>query len=134
MKMTLTLLAALVIALAAATEAGAFEHFQSPSGNIGCVLDRHGVRCDIAERDWKPPPKPDWCELDWGQGIALGRHGRAEIVCAGDTTLHAEQVLAYGDALRRGRFRCTSKRSGMRCVNRRNDHGFVLSRQREKRF
>jgi hypothetical protein len=134
MKLTFTLLVSLAFALSAATEAGAFVQFQSPSGNIGCALSRDGVRCDIAERDWTPPPKPASCELDWGNGVAVDRHGRAQIICAGDTTLHAGRHLAYGDSLRRGRFRCTSRRTGMRCVNRRNGHGFVLSRQRAKRF
>lgn len=134
MKITSTLLASLAIALSATTEASAFGFFQSPSGNIGCVISRHDARCDVAEHDWTAPPKPAWCELDWGSGVVVGRHGRAEFVCAGDTTLHAGSHLAYGDAIERGRFRCTSKRSGMRCVNRRDDHGFLVSRQRARRF
>jgi hypothetical protein len=55
-------------------------------------------------------------------------------VCAGDTLLGAGPELAYGRTIQRGRFRCRSRRSGMRCVNRRNDHGFLLSRAVVKRF
>jgi hypothetical protein len=43
-------------------------------------------------------------------------------------------VLAYGDAIRRGRFRCRSRRDGMRCVNVRTEHGFLLGRERARRF
>jgi hypothetical protein len=119
----------------AATGLQSFTQFQSPSGNIGCVIGRQGgVRCDIRNRDWRPPPKPASCMLDWGFGLTVGRRGRGQFVCAGDTTLGQGRRLAYGDAVRRGRFRCLSRRSGMRCANRRNGHGFVLSRQRARRF
>jgi hypothetical protein len=112
-----------------------FTGFQSPSGNIGCVIGRRGgVRCDIRNRDWRPPPKPASCRLDWGFGLTVERRGRGRFVCAGDTTLGQGRRLAYGDAIRRGRFRCVSRRSGMRCVNRRNGHGFNLSRERAQRF
>ena len=119
----------------AATGLQSFTGFQSPSGNIGCVIGRRGgVRCDIRNRDWRPPPKPASCMLDWGFGLTVGRRGRGRFVCAGDTTLGQGRRLAYGDAIRRGRFRCVSRRSGMRCVNRRNGHGFALSRERARRF
>jgi hypothetical protein len=108
--------------------------FQSPSGNIGCYIAKWGVRCDIRHRSWTPPPKPGNCELDWGQGTAVEKHGRAGIVCAGDTTLDQGPVLLYGHAISKGRFRCVSRSSGMRCVNRRNGHGFVLSRESYRLF
>lgn len=134
MRTAIALLAALAISLAAAAQASALSFFQSPSGNIGCVIGKLEVRCDIREHDWTAPPKPAWCELDWGSGVVVGHHGRAEIVCAGDTALGEGEHLAYGDAIARGRFRCTSRRRGMRCVNRRNDHGFLLSRESVRRF
>ena len=37
--------------------------------------------------------------------------------------------LAYGDSIARHRFRCKSLTSGVRCVNKRNGHGFKLSRE-----
>jgi hypothetical protein len=119
----------------AATGQQSFTGFQSPSGNIGCVIGRRGgVRCDIRNRDWRPPPKPASCRLDWGFGLTVERRGRGRFVCAGDTTLGQGRRLAYGEAIRRGRFRCVSRRSGMRCTNRRNGHGFALSRERAQRF
>jgi|SRR5215216_2984287 len=134
MKVASIVAIAVAVVLSIAAEASAFTQFASPSGNIGCVMSRAGVRCDIRERDWTPPPKPASCELDWGSGVWVGRRGRASIVCAGDTTLRARRVLAYGDTETLGRFRCVSRRRGMRCVNDRNGHGFLLSRERVRRF
>jgi hypothetical protein len=123
-----------IVALGAPTAARS-AFFRSPSGNIGCAMDRSfGARCDIAKRNWRTPPKPRSCDLDFGQGVAVGSHGRAHFVCAGDTALGARRILAYGHARRVGRYSCTSKRVGMRCVNRRSGHGFFLSRQRFRLF
>jgi len=123
------------LALAGAVSAQAFVQFKSPSGNIGCVLDkRDGVRCDIREKSWTAPPKPSWCDVDWGGGVQVGRRKRASFVCAGDTVLGADRTLSYGSSIRRGRFECFSRRTGMRCVNHRTHHGFRLSRQHAVRF
>ena len=108
--------------------------FQSPSGNIGCYINKGGVRCDIAEHTWPTPPKPGSCDVDYGGGLTVSKRGRGSFFCAGDTTLHQGPVLDYGEKIRRGRFRCKSRPDGMRCVNRRNGHGFFLSRDFAKRF
>jgi hypothetical protein len=112
--------------------------FQSPSKNIGCAITLGSlgprVRCDIRQHSWHASPKPRSCHLDWGNGLVVGRHGKARFVCAGDTVLGQGRVLAYGKAIQFGGFRCTSRQSGMRCVNRASQHGFKLSRQEAKRF
>lgn len=102
--------------------------FTSPTGNIGCYIDREGVRCDIAERAWTPPPAPDDCDLDYGQGIALGAGG-AGFVCAGDTALNAGPPLEWGRSIAAGPLRCESEKSGMTCRNEETRAGFTLSRQ-----
>ena len=136
MALTSRIAAAVAIAASlAAAQPAAASFFQSPSGNIGCAITKKGVRCDIGQRSWKPPPKPASCPVDWGNGVTLGRRGRARFTCAGDTVLHAGgRTLAYGSSIRRGRFKCLSRKSGMRCRNRRNGHGFLLSRERVRRF
>jgi hypothetical protein len=122
-------------ALVAAGAAQALVMFESPSSNIGCALSkRDGVRCDIGQKDWKAPPKPSWCDVDWGGGVQVGRRKRASYVCAGDTVMGGDRTLAYGTSIRRGRFECFSRRTGMRCVNHRTHHGFKLSRQRVSLF
>ena len=130
----LVLLAALVAALAAATPASAATFFHSPSGNIRCVIAKaDGVRCDITERDFSPPPKPQSCDFDWGNSMSGGVRGRGRFVCVSDA-VDGGRTLGFGESIRRGRFRCRSRTSGMRCVNLRNGHGFALSRQRARRF
>ena len=104
--------------------------FTSPSGNIGCILAEGTVRCDVAERDWAPPPRPSDCPdfTDYGQGITLGNTGRASFVCAGDTALGSGPALPYGQFEAGGGVSCTSEPSGMRCSNS-DGHGFTISRQ-----
>jgi len=104
------------------------RHFRTPSGNIGCYLDAGGARCDISRRSWNPPPAPASCELDYGQGLTLGRDG-AGFVCAGDTTLGAPAILPYGAAAQRGSFRCESEEAGVTCTDVGGAAGFFISRQ-----
>jgi hypothetical protein len=130
----LVLLAALAAVLAAAGPASAATSFHSPSGNIRCVIDRTSfTRCDITNRDWSPPPKPQSCEFDWGNSLRVGFRGRGRFICVSDA-VDAGRTLEYGKSIKRGRFRCRSRKSGIRCVNVRNGHGFALSKQRARRF
>lgn len=103
--------------------------FGSPSANIGCALDDREARCDLAERSWDPPPPPDDCELDWGQGISVTSEGQSQFVCAGDTTLGADRVLPYGERLRAGELLCASTREGMACVHLGTGGGFRVARE-----
>ena len=123
-------LALAVVALAVvAAPAGAYTFFETPSHNIGCVISKTGTRCDIREHAWTPPPKPRTCEVDWGFGLTVGKRGFARWVCAGDTVFGGKKVLGYRESIERGRFKCTSYRNGIRCVNTRNHHGFRLARR-----
>jgi len=130
----LTAAAALVVAglaVASGAQAAALDSlvgFQSPSKNIGCILDDSFARCDIRKRDWSPPRKPASCGEDYGQGLSISRNGaRGRFVCAGDTALGSGKVLAYGRSIRRGKITCTSRESGVTCENARG-HGFRISR------
>ena len=110
-----------------------YEFFSSPTGNIGCSMADDGVRCDVRERSWSPPPKPGNCQLDWGQGVSVGS-GEAGYVCAGDTTLGGTQVLQYGESSEVGGFVCESSEAGMRCENTGTGHGFDVSRSAVELF
>jgi uncharacterized protein DUF6636 len=103
--------------------------FSSPTGNIGCYIDRKSVRCDIGDRDWKPPRAPKSCELDWGQGIELTAGSAADFVCAGDTTLGAGDALDYGRSIGAGLLICESEESGMTCRDTETGRGFTISKQ-----
>lgn len=104
--------------------------FTSPTGNIGCHIDRRSVRCDIDQRDWKPPPAPPDCKLDYGQGISLDAGGPPEFVCAGDTALGGGKPLVYGQSIGAGLLRCESAKSGMSCSDAESGRGFTISKQR----
>jgi Family of unknown function (DUF6636) len=135
------LLAVIVSALVpAGASAYRLRLFHVPGGNIGCSLIfgsgsyGGGARCDIAHHAWKSPPRPHWCDLDYGDGLTVGAHGRAKFVCAGDTTLHQGKVLRVGRAAKLGPFKCRSLPGAVRCVNRDSGHGFRLSRTVARRF
>jgi hypothetical protein len=127
---------AVAAALAGATMLGApvaaadSIGFTSPSGNIGCLITDDLLRCDIAERDWSPPPRPADCPdvVGYGQGILIHQYGPARFVCAGDTTMGFGSPLPYGQFQAGGGMSCTSEPAGMRCSNS-DGHGFTLSRQ-----
>ncbi len=132
---TLVLAALALLAVTVPAQAAKFKFFQSPSGNIGCVIAKQGVRCDIREHTWPTPPKPASCDVDYGGGVQVGRSGDGSFVCAGDTALDSSaDVLGYGDRIKKGKFRCASKSKGMRCVNRKSKHGFFLSRTSVRLF
>jgi hypothetical protein len=101
--------------------------FSSPSGNIGCTLSSAGARCDIGERSWKPPPKPQSCSADWGQGLTVAGEAPA-FVCAGDSVLGSSTELAYGKTLQRGDYSCLSEKDGMTCKNTKTGRGFTVAR------
>jgi len=130
-----TLLAALAVVPSAH---GALRTFQTPSGNIACmIVDGRSVRCDIRQKAWSPPPAPRSCEQDWGNGLSVGARGKGRIVCAGDTVLSPPgdpyRVLAYGKSIKVGVITCTSRTSGLTCRNTRGG-GFALSRQSYRLF
>jgi hypothetical protein len=125
--------AALAVVVPAAS--AKFEFFQTPSGNIACVISGKYARCDIQQHSWPTPPTPASCDVDYGNGVAVGKHGRGSYVCAGDTVFSpSSPVLGYGDKIRKKRMRCASKQKGVRCVNRRNGHGFFISRDEVRLF
>lgn len=112
-------------------------YFQTPSGNVGCAMYEDGVRCDIREREWAPPPQPSDCNLDWGHAISLD-YGGSTFLCAGDTVLSPEgegayPVLEYGEAAAEGPFVCESRERALICVAE-SSHGFRLSAESVKLF
>lgn len=99
--------------------------FEMPSGNIACGYYRQVLRCDIRS-GLKPEPRRD-CEVDW-TGLAVEADGKAGPVCAGDTVADPDApTLEYGAKWKRNGIVCRSRRSGLRCHNRKNN-GFFLSR------
>jgi hypothetical protein len=108
--------------------------FVSPTGNVSCMIDADWARCDIIDRDWSPPPRPDDCEFDYGQGISLAPGEQAQFVCAGDTAFGADEVLPYGDSITAGVLRCESAEAGITCRDTKTSHGFSISQQAYQLF
>jgi hypothetical protein len=128
------------LAFAGGTASGksnVFVQFRTPTGNIGCGYDKFSgepahLRCDIGTGLRPRPGRPAGCDLDWGFGYAMGKTGRATVVCAGDTVLDRRApVLRYGQTWRRDGFTCVSRSTGLTCTNL-SGRGFFLSRQQSR--
>ncbi|MGV9799356.1 DUF6636 domain-containing protein [Mycobacterium sp. NPDC003449] len=109
--------------------------FGSPSGNVGCQITPTGVRCDIDQQDWSPPPRPADCRLDYGKAVAVGVGEPARFLCAGDTARTGSgEPLAYGAAITAGPIRCESSESAMTCRDTGSGHGFSIAREAYRLF
>lgn len=114
------------------------DSFQSPSGNIGCLIVDGNARCDISARNWLPPPRPADCpgETDYGQGLQVSSgDGPGSVVCAGDTALNlGAPKLEYGTAASIGAIVCVSRKAGIACTDGPSGHGFFISRDEYRTF
>jgi hypothetical protein len=127
--------AAAALALSAAAPASAFW-FQTPSHNIACQGELKYIRCDTSfpTRFAAERYRPKGCDLDWDQAFEMGPRSRSSVFCHGDTALNPKAaVLRYGRSKVFGRYRCTSRTSGLRCQNPAG-HGWFLSRQKQSLF
>jgi hypothetical protein len=114
--------------VATVSPVAAYAWFSSPSKNIGCWMDASGARCDVLVHTYKPTKKPAYCHADWGTALEVGRTGKGHFGCVSDTVAMSPTILRYGHSKSFGRFTCTSRLTGMTCVNRYNGHGFKASK------
>ncbi len=126
--------AALSVLLLLSGLASAQEAFQLPSGNIHCALQSGVLRCDILSFSYQRPPRPRGCPLEWGDAVAIGAKGPAEVLCHGDTVAEpTAPVLGYGRAWQGPGMACTAAQTGLRCVNG-DGRGFEMARARLRVF
>ena len=131
MRIGLALMATVAAALVLAPPAQADSYsFQSPSGNIACMLGADGVACDISDYTYQPPPPPLCAQhISWGNRFVLEPGKAAAIHCHGDTLrLPGEPTLDYGQTASAGTLSCTSEASGVRCTDSSSGHYFRVSR------
>ncbi|MGO9925095.1 MAG: DUF6636 domain-containing protein [Mycobacterium sp.] len=104
--------------------------FQSPSGNISCLLGGGGVACDVSDYTYQVPPGPPCAQhIAWGNRFSLQQGRPAEMECHGDTLrLPGEQTLNYGQTISAGTITCDSEPSGMTCTDSSTGHYFRVSR------
>ncbi|MGL5008755.1 MAG: DUF6636 domain-containing protein [Paracoccaceae bacterium] len=131
----------LLVTLATPAAAQDYAEFQTPSGNIHCVMygddefGPPGVRCDMVELEPSYTAPPPDCELDWGSSFYIDVEADIGVLtCHGDTViLPTMSKLAYGKSLSVGGNTCISERSGVTCTNPAG-HGFTISRASQRLF
>lgn len=124
--------AAIGIGSTQSAHADAVYNFQSPSGNIACMLGdglNGAVECDIADHTYVEPPRPSECPLSYGDRFRLDPGQPAMMSCHSDTVrVSGMQTLDYGRTLSLGPISCTSEAAGMTCSDANSGHFFRVSR------
>jgi len=106
------------------------QNFQTPSGNIACILGADGAACDIAEYTYQVPPGPECAQhIKWGNRFTLDAGKPGAMACHGDTLRVAgEQTLGYGQSLSAGSITCASDPAGVKCTDKSSGHYFQVSK------
>ena len=124
--------------VAAPPDAKRFDAFQTPSGNIACATwpeDEGSVRCDISQYTYVPPPRPDYCDTDWGGAFSIEPDANVNMLCAGDTVYSLDlPKSAPGTSVVIGRSICKVQRRSVECVVSETDGGLFLSPERYDTF
>jgi hypothetical protein len=119
---------------AAIAHADGAQFFQSPSGNISCLLYLFPVNtgsadCQIRDSTWAAPPRPSNCQGGWGDSLGIVQGEPAKLECRTDRLLGENSpALAYGSAQTVAEITCDSELSGMTCRDSSTGHFFFLSR------
>ena len=114
------------------------QYFQSPSGNIQCVInDTAGsyVRCDLGVDQQSYTQRPKACDGDWGMSFGLTATGTGFLNCVTDAigAPNVPLVLQYGVRLQMQEITCESETTGMTCTNSEGG-GFSVRRSEQRIF
>lgn len=114
------------------------QQFQSPSGNIRCVIDDTDVtfvRCDLEVDQQSYTQRPASCEGEWGRSFGVTEAGRGFLNCATESIDGTSDpvVLPYGVILELDGVSCQSARTGMTCTNVEGG-GFMVRRAEQRVF
>lgn len=111
--------------------------FQSPSGNIRCLMsDEAGTqaRCDLGVTQQTYTDRPASCDGIWGTSFVVGRTGRGDVNCAADELqTNVGFVLPYGASLGFVGILCRSEPFGVICTNGEGG-GFTVRRSEQRVF
>ena len=138
MKVTLLICTAAALAFSASAAARVLPGFNSPTGNIKCYYNPHGlakpgfgpvIRCGLNHADYAARLQHLCPAGDW-HGFTLTATHRPFLYCPGGASGDrvSYRTLAYGSTRQLGQFVCTSRITGVSCVNR-HGHGLFVSRQ-----
>ena len=103
-----------------------FTEFRSPSSNVVCYIEVDYLRCDIAEANWSPPPRPGGL-VRLRAGLALFP-AAAPNLCAPATQLLRPTAALSPTASRSPRGRCDAT------VRSRGSHAGIPRPARASRF
>lgn len=127
-------LAALLVGPGPLVAAEALRTFQSPTGNIHCLIstgpqDTPIAVCEVREFTGHAPPRPADCELDWVPGASVDAKGQVRLFsCQGDTNVDPKnKPLPYGQTITHGGFTCSAAPTGVTCTTK-SGRGFLVSR------
>ena len=95
------------------------------NGNVTCGIHRNRFRGSRSTFDAEKPSRR-WFVNVWQFALV-------EVSTRGFGSSPV-RVLRYGQTLRVGFFRCTSRVAGLTCLSRHSGHGFFLSNKRQRTF
>ena len=126
------------VCAAAGMAAAEVQHFQSPSGNIRCVLvddEAQYARCDLGVDQQTYTERPSSCDGGWGTsfGVTASGTGFVNCVTAAIGGPDQPQVLPYGTAAAVRGIVCTSEPTGVTCTNL-DGGGFSVRRAEQRIF
>lgn len=134
-------LAAVAVAIAIAASPAAvanadpFEHFQSPSGDVTCVMaafqgDAPRASCGVVDPTYVIPPRPQSCRGAFGDQIDLVQGSSPAMVCHTDTTRDSGlPTLPIGETRAVASLSCRSEPAAITCTDSTTGHFFRISRE-----
>jgi hypothetical protein len=122
-----------LVATPAPARAEIYYQFQSPSGDIGCAMGSLGNKafasCEVTDRTWEAPPRPDRCEGNWGDRITLNQGAPPTLVCSSDSLRSSDlPTLSFGSAWPVNPISCVSEPTGIACTDAGTGHYFRVAR------
>ena len=107
--------------------------FATPTRNIACVVRDGEARCDVVERTWSAPSKPEDCPFDWGPTLGVEGSSPGRFACVSDSVFDAREMVPWGSSVRSGSVVCEVRAEGVTC---RTDagHGFFVSKESYRLF
>jgi hypothetical protein len=132
--MVATATVAATIALPAAAHAVPEGSFQSPSGNISCLMAVNNTgtvvsACQVQRHTYAAPTQKD-CQLGgWGSQIGLDQGNPPSFECVGgELAVPPMPTLNYGQTRSLGPLTCDSEPTGVTCTDSSTGHFFRVSR------
>lgn len=122
------------VGTAAISRADPFYQFQSPSGDVTCVMaafqgDAPRVSCGVVEPTYVMPPRPQSCMGAFGDQIDLAQGSSPAMVCHADTTRGMGlPTLQIGETRAVASLTCKGEPAAVTCTDSTTGHFFRISR------